>query len=119
MQLSSSAWLSCSPPAAIPSARRRPGPAANRGGARISSKSTAARPATTSRESPRPTARSDRRFDRLASREQLAGKLPNTPENLMRWIRDPQDVSPGTAMPQMGLSEQEGRDIAAFLYSLR
>lgn len=58
-------------------------------------------------------------LDRLASREQLAGKLPNTPENLMRWIRDPQDVSPGTAMPQMGLSEQEGRDIAAFLYSLR
>lgn len=58
-------------------------------------------------------------LDRIASRSQLAGRLPNTPENMMRWIRDPQGVSPGTAMPQLGLSEQDGRDIAAFLYTLR
>jgi cytochrome c2 len=44
--------------------------------------------------------------------------VPNTPENLMRWIRRPSDVVPGTAMPVLGLSEQDAKDIAAFLYSL-
>jgi cytochrome c2 len=57
-------------------------------------------------------------LDRLAGRTYLAGRLPNTPQNLMRWIRDPQGISPGTAMPQMGVTEQDGRDIAAFLYTL-
>lgn len=54
----------------------------------------------------------------LAKRSVLAGGVPNTPENLMRWIRRPSDVVPGTAMPVLGLSEQDSRDIAAFLYSL-
>lgn len=54
----------------------------------------------------------------LADRERLAGGVPNTAENLMRWIRRPSDVVPGTAMPVLGLSEEDSRDIAAFLYSL-
>ena len=54
----------------------------------------------------------------LAGRKELAGGVPNTPENLMRWIRRPGDVVPGTAMPVLGLSEEDSRDIAAFLYSL-
>jgi cytochrome c2 len=58
-------------------------------------------------------------LDRIAGRTYLAGRLPNTPQNLMRWIRDPQGISPGTAMPQMGVTEQDGRDIAAFLYTLQ
>lgn len=58
-------------------------------------------------------------LDRIASRTYLAGRLPNTPENLMRWIRDPQGISPGTAMPDMRVTEQDGRDIAAYLYTLR
>lgn len=58
-------------------------------------------------------------LDRIGSRTYLAGRLPNTPENLMRWIRDPQGIAPGTAMPQMGVTEQDGRDIAAYLYTLR
>jgi cytochrome c len=58
-------------------------------------------------------------LDRIASRTYLAGRLPNTPENLMRWIRDPQGISSGTAMPQMGVTEQDGRDIAAYLYTLQ
>lgn len=55
----------------------------------------------------------------IASRVYLAGKLNNTPENLMRWIRDPQGVTKGTAMPNLGVSEQEARDLAAYLYTLR
>jgi cytochrome c len=55
----------------------------------------------------------------IASRAQLAGKLPNQPANLLLWIREPQRVSPGTAMPELGVTEQDGKDIAAYLYTLR
>lgn len=58
-------------------------------------------------------------LDRIGSRTYLAGRLPNTPENMMRWIREPQSIAPGTAMPEMGVTEQDGRDIAAYLYTLR
>jgi cytochrome c2 len=49
----------------------------------------------------------------------IAGRLANTPDNLERWIMDPQAVSPGTDMPEMGVSEPDARDIAAYLYSQR
>lgn len=49
----------------------------------------------------------------------IAGHLANVPENLIRWIQDPREVAPGTAMPNLGVSEQEARDIAAYLYSSR
>ncbi len=55
----------------------------------------------------------------LLSRPQLAGRLSNTPENLIRWIRDPQSVVRGTQMPTLGVTEEEGRDLAAYLYTLR
>ncbi len=55
----------------------------------------------------------------FARRSIIAGELPNTPENLERWIRDPRGVEPNTAMPPMGVTEQEARDLAAFLYTLR
>ncbi|HEV8580441.1 MAG TPA: c-type cytochrome [Thermoanaerobaculia bacterium] len=58
-------------------------------------------------------------LDGIASRTHLAGRLPNTPDNLMRWIRDPQGIQPGTAMPSLGVTERDGRDIAAYLYTLR
>jgi cytochrome c len=55
----------------------------------------------------------------IAGRAYLAGKLPNTPANMIKWIREPQDVQPGTAMPELGVTEQDGKDIAAYLYTLR
>jgi cytochrome c2 len=58
-------------------------------------------------------------LDKIAGRTYLAGRLPNSPQNLMRWIRDPQGISPGTAMPNMHVSEKDGRDIAAYLYTLQ
>ncbi len=57
-------------------------------------------------------------LDRIASRDYLAGRLENNPENMMRWIRDPQGIQPGTAMPDLRVSEEDGRDIAAYLYTL-
>jgi cytochrome c len=55
-------------------------------------------------------------LDGIGSRAVLAGRLENKPDNLKRWIRDPQGVSPGSAMPNLGVSAQDARDIAAFLY---
>ena len=55
----------------------------------------------------------------IARRTYVAGRLQNTPENMARWIRTPRQVDPHTAMPDMGVSEEEGRDITAFLYTLR
>ena len=55
-------------------------------------------------------------LDGLGSRAVLAGRLENKPDNLIRWIRDPQAVSPGSAMPDLGVGAADGRDIAAFLY---
>jgi len=46
----------------------------------------------------------------------LGGVLPNHPENMVRWIRNPREFSPETAMPDLGVTEQDARDIAAFLY---
>ena len=56
-------------------------------------------------------------LDGIAVRAMLAGRLNNSPENLQRWIREPQRVSPGTAMPDLHVGERDARDIAAFLYT--
>jgi cytochrome c len=56
---------------------------------------------------------------RFGERTYIAGMLRNNPSNLIRWIRDPQGVIPGNAMPNMGVSEADARDIAAYLYTLR
>lgn len=45
----------------------------------------------------------------------LAGRLPNTPENLAQWIVSPQRFNPATAMPDMQVSLPDARAIAAFL----
>ncbi len=55
----------------------------------------------------------------IAERIYLGGQLPNTPENMMRWIQDPQSIARGTAMPNLGVSNIEARHIAAYLYTLR
>jgi cytochrome c2 len=55
----------------------------------------------------------------VARRAYLAGLLPNTPQNLARWIRDPQSVDPRTAMPDLSVSEAHARDIVAYLHTLR
>ena len=56
-------------------------------------------------------------LDGVALRVIIGGHLSNTPENMEKWIRDPQHVSPGTAMPDLGVGEGDARDITAFLYT--
>lgn len=46
----------------------------------------------------------------------LAGLVPNNPENLMRWIMDPQSIDPKTLMPDLNVTRAEAEDMAAFLY---
>lgn len=58
-------------------------------------------------------------LDKLGSRTYLAGELTNTPQNLVRWIQHPQQVEPKTAMPDLGVKDQDAKDIAAYLYTLR
>jgi cytochrome c2 len=54
----------------------------------------------------------------MASRAYIAGVLPNTAANLIVWIRWPQGVLPKNGMPDLGASEADGRNIAAYLYTL-
>jgi cytochrome c len=49
----------------------------------------------------------------------IAGEVPNTPENITSWIQHPRKVEPNTAMPEMGVTDQDSRDIAAYLYTLQ
>lgn len=58
-------------------------------------------------------------LDDWADRRYIAGALINTPDNLLRWIQFPQAIEPGTAMPDMGVTEQDARDMAAYLYTLK
>lgn len=56
-------------------------------------------------------------LDGVALRVIIGGHLANNPENMQRWIRNPQQVSPGTAMPDLRVGEADARDITAFLYT--
>jgi cytochrome c1 len=54
----------------------------------------------------------------FANRSFIAGELPNTPANLIRWVLDPHALRPRTAMPNTQLTPEEARDVAAYLYTL-
>lgn len=68
-------------------------------------------PAATGRVGPPLTDFADRTF--------VAGKLRNEPTALVQWILNPQAITPGTAMPILGVSVADATDIAAYLYTLR
>ncbi|HEX9106313.1 MAG TPA: c-type cytochrome [Longimicrobiales bacterium] len=55
----------------------------------------------------------------FAQRAYIAGELPNNAQNLIRWIVNPRAIEPNTAMPPMGVTVPEARDLAAFLYTLK
>jgi cytochrome c2 len=56
---------------------------------------------------------------KFGRRGYIAGELANTPDNLVRWLLDPKAVEPGTDMPDLGLTQQQARNIAAYLEDLR
>jgi cytochrome c2 len=49
----------------------------------------------------------------------IAGVMRNTPNKMVRWLRNPQAVVPGNAMPDMQIDQPDAKDIAAYLYTLR
>ncbi|HEY3731019.1 MAG TPA: c-type cytochrome [Steroidobacteraceae bacterium] len=54
----------------------------------------------------------------IARQQILAGHFANTPDTMMNWIEHPQQLLPGDAMPDMGLTSEQARTIAAYLYTL-
>ncbi len=54
----------------------------------------------------------------MAKRPTIAGNLPNSQEDMVRWLRHTREVDPLTAMPELGVSERDARDIAAYLATL-
>jgi cytochrome c len=55
----------------------------------------------------------------VGARIYLAGRVQNTPQGLIEWITDPRKIDPKSAMPTTGISQDEARDVAAYLLSLR
>lgn len=55
----------------------------------------------------------------MADRVYIAGLLPNNPANLVRFLRAPQQVLPGGAMPDMHVTDADARDMTAYLHTLR
>ncbi len=56
----------------------------------------------------------------LMSRETLAsGMIANDPDNLRRWVRDPQSIKPDCLMPAFGLTDQQQEQIVRYLETLR
>jgi cytochrome c len=57
-------------------------------------------------------------LEHFGLRAYVAGRFENSPEVAARWILDPPAMKPATAMPNLGLTEAQARDIAAYLHSL-
>lgn len=57
-------------------------------------------------------------LDGMAERKYIAGVLPNTEENMIRWLRNPRRIDPLSAMPDLGVTEKDARDMAAYLSTL-
>lgn len=55
----------------------------------------------------------------MANRAFIGGVLANSPDNMVRWLMDPQAVDSLTAMPRPGLDATAARHVASYLYTLR
>jgi cytochrome c2 len=58
-------------------------------------------------------------LDHIGTRVFIAGMLRNTPDNMVRWLKNPQAIISGNAMPDMNLNEAQARDITAYLAGLQ
>jgi cytochrome c2 len=58
-------------------------------------------------------------LDKIALRTVIAGKVQNTPQNMSRWLQNPQAPDPGNAMPNLGITPVDARDITAYLFTLK
>jgi cytochrome c oxidase subunit 2 len=56
----------------------------------------------------------------LMSRQTLgSGVVPNTPDELSRWVADPATIKPGVKMPAMGLDRDQLGAVVRYLETLR
>lgn len=58
-------------------------------------------------------------LDHMGLHSFIGGVLQNTSDNMARWIRTPQTFVPDGAMPDLGVTNDDAADIAAYLESLR
>lgn len=58
-------------------------------------------------------------LDHLAQRAFIAGKVPNNAATLVKWLQNPPAFDPQTAMPNLGITPQDARDITAYLETLK
>jgi cytochrome c len=58
-------------------------------------------------------------LEAFSRRSYIAGHIPNYPDPLIQWIVNPPAMAPGTLMPSMGVSTDDARHMAAYLYTLR
>ena len=58
-------------------------------------------------------------LEHMANRQYIAGVLRNTPDGMVRWLRFPQAVVPGNAMPDLGISDHDAHQVAAYLATLK
>ena len=54
-------------------------------------------------------------LEQFGQRKFIAGRIPNNHGNLVRWIRNPQELDPLTAMPALDVTQQDASDMAAYL----
>jgi cytochrome c2 len=57
-------------------------------------------------------------LDGFAGQALIVGRIPNRPDLLAAFVRDAPAIVPGAAMPTMPITEEEARDVAAYLYTL-
>jgi cytochrome c2 len=58
-------------------------------------------------------------LEHVATRTYLAGKLQNNVPNMTKWLQNPQVFDPQNAMPNLGVTPEDSRDITAYLYTLK
>jgi cytochrome c2 len=56
-------------------------------------------------------------LEHISKNSYIAGVLPNNSASMARWIMTPRRISPGTAMPDLGVTADDARAMAAYLYS--
>jgi len=58
-------------------------------------------------------------LDHIGSRTVIAGKFPNNPDTMARWIRNPQALDPQNAMPNLGVTDVDAKEMARYIESLK
>lgn len=57
-------------------------------------------------------------LNEMSRRTYIAGEFPNNPQTLVQWVQAPTSMKPKTDMPDLGLTQQQASDAAAYLESL-